>query len=30
MGFVDYLIIAAGAGIAIFLLVNMAREAFKK
>lgn len=28
MGFIDYLIIAAGSGIAIFLLFNMAREAF--
>ena len=30
MGFVDYLIIGIGASIAIFLLINMAREAFKK
>lgn len=30
MGFIDYFIIAVGCGIALFLLINIAREAFKK
>lgn len=30
MGFIDYTIIAVGLAVAVFLLINMVREVFKK